>query len=81
MLFRSIDARLTDKQRTRAQGKAESEPIEANTTVEGRSANRRVEVTLLIPAAERDREFAKSQPEAALNPAGNAAPAGQGQKQ
>ena len=76
-----IDARLTDKQRTRSQGKAESEPIEANTTVEGRSANRRVEVTLLIPAAERDREFAKSQPDAALNPAGNAAPAGQGQKQ
>lgn len=56
-----IDARLTDKRRTSAQGKAEFEPIDSNNTAEGRSRNRRVEVVLLIAAAERDREFNAAQ--------------------
>lgn len=56
-----IDARLTDKRRTRAQGKAESEPIESNNTAEGKARNRRVEVVLLIPPAERDRELNATQ--------------------
>ncbi len=52
-----IDARLTVRDRIRAQGKADSEPIDSNTTAEGRGRNRRVEVTLLVPPAERDREL------------------------
>ena len=56
-----IDARLTDKRRTRAQGKAESEPVESNATVEGKARNRRVEVTLLVAPVERDRELNNTQ--------------------
>lgn len=56
-----IDARLTDKRRTRAQGKAESEPVESNATVEGKARNRRVEVTLLVAPVERDRELNNAQ--------------------
>jgi type VI secretion system protein ImpK len=52
-----IDTRLTARDRTRAQGKAEGEPIAANTNAEGRAQNRRVEVILLVPPAERDREL------------------------
>jgi len=56
-----IDARLTDKRRTRAQGKAESEPVESNSTLEGKARNRRVEVTLLVAPVERDRELNNTQ--------------------
>lgn len=56
-----IDARLTDKRRTRAQGKAESEPVESNATAEGKARNRRVEVTLLVAPVERDRELNNTQ--------------------
>jgi type VI secretion system protein ImpK len=52
-----IDARLADKGRTKAQGKADAEPLTANTSAEGRSQNRRVEVTLLLSPDERDREL------------------------
>jgi len=55
-----IDSRLTARDRTRSQGQAESMPIDVNTTPEGRARNRRVEVTLLVPPAERDRELANS---------------------
>ncbi|MBC7708697.1 MAG: DotU family type VI secretion system protein [Rhizobacter sp.] len=61
-----IDARLVTRNRTRAQGQAASLPIESNTTPEGRSRNRRVEVTLLVSPAERNRE---------LNSVGSPAPA------
>ena len=52
-----IDARLVTKGRTRAQGQAESTPIDTNSTPEGRARNRRVEVILEVPPAERDREL------------------------
>ena len=52
-----IDARLVTRNRTRAQGQAADLPIESNATPEGRSRNRRVEVTLLVSPAERDREL------------------------
>ena len=63
-----IDARLVTRGRTRAQGQAESTPIDSNSTPEGRARNRRVEVILEVPPSERDRE---------LNSV--AAPAGSGQ--
>ena len=52
-----VEPRLTAKNRTRSQGLAESMPIDTNATPEGRARNRRVEVTLLVPPAERDREL------------------------
>lgn len=56
-----IDSRLTDKRRTRAQGRAESEPVASNATPDGKAANRRVEVVLLVPPVERDRELNATQ--------------------
>lgn len=55
-----INSRLVDKNRTRSQGKADSEPIESNASPDGKARNRRVEVTLLVPPEERDRELANS---------------------
>ena len=55
-----IDSRLTTKGRVQAKGQADSTPLEPNSTAEGRARNRRVEVTLLIPPAERDRERANA---------------------
>jgi type VI secretion system protein ImpK len=37
--------------RIRAEGRADAEPVEANATPAGRARNRRVEITLMIPAA------------------------------
>lgn len=55
-----IDSRLSTQNRSRSQGKADSEPIAENTKAEGRAQNRRVEVTLLVPSAERDKELANA---------------------
>ena len=60
-----IDSRLTTKGRVHAKGQADSIPVEPNSTAEGRARNRRVEVTLLIPPAERDRERERANASAA----------------
>ncbi len=52
-----IDARLAVRNRTKARGEADAIPMATNSTPEGRSRNRRVEVTLLVPPADRDREL------------------------
>ena len=39
-----------DPKRLRAEGKADAEPVESNATPAGRARNRRVEITLLVPA-------------------------------
>ncbi|HKM64963.1 MAG TPA: type VI secretion system protein TssL, long form [Acidisphaera sp.] len=41
-----IKAKLTDKSRVTSVGKADAEPLEPNTTPEGRQANRRTEIVL-----------------------------------
>ncbi|CAM3417753.1 DotU family type VI secretion system protein [Paracidovorax anthurii] len=48
---------ITDGQRLRAEGRAESDPIAPNTTPEGRALNRRVEIILLVPPQARDAEL------------------------
>lgn len=53
-----IDQRLTVQNRTRAQGRADTDPVAPNDSAENRSRNRRVEVTLLLAPQERDRELA-----------------------
>jgi type VI secretion system protein ImpK len=52
-----IDQRLTVQNRTRAQGRADTDPVAPNDSAENRSRNRRVEVTLLLSPQERDREL------------------------
>jgi type VI secretion system protein ImpK len=52
-----VDRRLTTPNRTRAQGRADSDPVAPNDNAENRSRNRRVEVTLLLSPQERDREL------------------------
>lgn len=54
---RIVDERLTIKNRIRAQGRADSDPVAPNDNAENRSRNRRVEVTLLLSPQERDREL------------------------
>lgn len=58
---RFVDGRLTTQGRTTTEGKADAEPIAQGKSAEARAQNRRVEVTLMVPPAERDREFATSQ--------------------
>ena len=53
-----IDSRLTARNRTRGQGRADSDPVAPNNSAENRSRNRRVEVTLLLSPQDRDRELA-----------------------
>ena len=53
-----IDSRLTARNRTRGQGRADSDPVVPNNSAENRSRNRRVEVTLLLSPQDRDRELA-----------------------
>jgi len=38
-------------ERMRAEGKADGEPVESNATPAGRARNRRVEITLIVPAS------------------------------
>jgi type VI secretion system protein ImpK len=52
-----IDQRLAVPNRTRAQGRADTDPVAPNDSAENRAHNRRVEVTLLLSPQERDREL------------------------
>ena len=54
---RIVDERLTVTNRTRAEGRADSDPVVANDSADNRARNRRVEVTLLLSSQERDREL------------------------
>jgi type VI secretion system protein ImpK len=54
---RLIDERLQVKNRIRAEGRADSDPLAPNDTAENRSRNRRVEVTLLVAPKDRDSEL------------------------
>ena len=51
----AVKALLADAQvkadRMKAEGKADAEPVESNATPAGRARNRRVEITLIVPAA------------------------------
>ena len=57
MVRRIVDERLTVRNRIRAEGRADSDPVAPNDSAENRSRNRRVEVTLLLSPQERDREL------------------------
>jgi len=46
-----LNARVEAK-RVRAEGRGEADPIAPNVTAEGRARNRRVEVTLFVPAGD-----------------------------
>jgi type VI secretion system protein ImpK len=54
---RIVDERLSVRNRIRAEGRADSDPLVPNDSAENRSRNRRVEVTLLLSPQERDREL------------------------
>lgn len=54
---RMIDEQLTVRGRTRAEGRADGDPVAVNDSAENRSRNRRVEVTLLLSPQDRDREL------------------------
>ncbi len=54
---RIVDERLTVRNRIRAEGRADSDPVVPNDSADNRSRNRRVEVTLLLSPQERDREL------------------------
>lgn len=54
---RIVDERLTVRNRIRAEGRADSDPVVPNNSADNRSRNRRVEVTLLLSPEERDREL------------------------
>ncbi|MGZ5204793.1 MAG: DotU family type VI secretion system protein [Caldimonas sp.] len=51
----AVKALLADSgikaERMRAEGKADAEPVESNATPAGRARNRRVEITLIVPAS------------------------------
>ena len=77
-----VDAQLAVRNRIVARGEADAIPIDANATPEGRSRNRRVEITLLVPPTERDRERERNaaQPPATSGRAGAPAVTGQGKQ-
>ncbi|MDA8520001.1 DotU family type VI secretion system protein [Acidovorax sp. NCPPB 4044] len=66
---------ITEGQRLRSEGRAESDPIAPNTTPEGRALNRRVEIVLLVPPQSRDAELQLTPgPAPASSPARNSTP-------
>jgi type VI secretion system protein ImpK len=52
---RLLDAKLTAPGRTKAMGRGAEDPIAANDTPANRAKNRRVEITLMLAADNRDR--------------------------
>jgi len=52
-----IDPRLTTRNRIRAEGRADAEPVAPNDTPANRARNRRVVVTLLLPPPDRDAQL------------------------
>jgi type VI secretion system protein ImpK len=48
---------ISDSTRIRSEGRADADPVAPNTTAEGRSRNRRVEIVLLVAPQRRDREL------------------------
>jgi len=57
VVSRIVDERLTVRNRMRAEGRADSDPVVPNDSADNRSRNRRVEVTLLLSPEQRDREL------------------------
>jgi type VI secretion system protein ImpK len=51
---------LKSADRLRAEGRADADPVDSNTTTEGRARNRRVEVVLMVAPSLRDQELAAS---------------------
>lgn len=52
-----LDGFLGRTDRVRAEGRGEADPVAGNETAEGRARNRRVEVTLMLPAMEIHRQL------------------------
>ena len=57
-----IDPRLTARNRIRAEGRADAEPVAPNDTPGNRARNRRVVVTLLLPPPDRDAQINAPRP-------------------
>jgi type VI secretion system protein ImpK len=57
-----IDARLTTRNRIRAEGRADADPVAPNDTPANRARNRRVVVTLLLPPPDRDAQLNAPKP-------------------
>lgn len=60
-----IKASVQDGSRLRAEGRAEADPVASNNNAEGRSRNRRVEITLLVAPQLRDAQLQEQSVEAA----------------
>ncbi|MFT3818709.1 MAG: DotU family type VI secretion system protein [Rubrivivax sp.] len=71
MLQRSI----SDAHRLRAEGRGDADPVAPNTTPEGRSRNRRVEIILQVPPTTRDAALQQQPAAAPAAPAARPAPA------
>ena len=57
-----IDPRLTTRNRIRAEGRADADPVAPNDTPGNRARNRRVVVTLLLPPPDRDAQLNTPKP-------------------
>lgn len=63
-----IDPRLTARNRIRAEGRADADPVAPNDTPANRARNRRVVVTLLLPPPDRDAQLNAPAPTAPTAP-------------
>ncbi len=60
---------IADPHRLRAEGRGDADPVAANTTPDGRSRNRRVEIVLQVPPAVRDAALPQPQSQPATTQA------------